>query len=69
MKNAERLAALVGEIESIVEGNPEGSYSHNIVSIILRQIATEFGTKKANAVIDELGLTRLFGISKVQEVA
>lgn len=64
VKNTGRIHELVEQIEDAIDQG--GDFSHNIVSIFLRQIDKEFGTKKANAVIDELNLTELFGIRKVE---
>jgi len=42
-----------------------GLYTHNRVSAILRIVMAEFGTAAANTLVDELNLTKRFGIRKV----
>lgn len=44
-----------------------GQFVHNIVSSILRQVATDFGVNKANGIVDSLKLTKKLGIQKVKE--
>jgi hypothetical protein len=41
-----------------------GPYQHNIISLTLRGIATEYGTQIADDVVDEFRLDRLFGIQQ-----
>jgi hypothetical protein len=41
-----------------------GPYQHNIISLLLRGIATQFGTQIADDVVDEFRLDRLFGIQQ-----
>jgi hypothetical protein len=43
-----------------------GQYTHNIISMVLRQVATEFGYAEANKLVDEFKLTRRFSIPKVE---
>jgi len=43
-----------------------GQFTHNIVSIILRQVDEKFGRDAANAIVDELKLAKKFGITKVE---
>lgn len=46
----------------IKEIETKGPFSHNLVSITLRQVAREHGQAKANKLIKELELDDLFGI-------
>lgn len=42
----------------------KGNYSHNIVSIILREVSHTCGYEAADALVDELELTKVFDIPK-----
>ncbi len=55
------------EIEQAIEDR--GPYSHNIISCVLRLIASRWGYKETNDFIDEYDLTRRFGIAKRKEEA
>ena len=44
-----------------------GPFSHNIISAILRQVAQDLGTNKANGLVDKHKLTKKLGIPKVEE--
>ena len=44
-----------------------GSYSHNIVSSLLRQIDSRYGRTVANDVVEALDLEEVFNISSVSE--
>tara|TARA_R110000803_G_scaffold84883_1_gene151127 strand:- start:941 stop:1150 length:210 start_codon:yes stop_codon:yes gene_type:complete len=46
---------------------PNGRYSHIGVTTILRSVAKEHGYSKANHLIDEFELTRIFEIKKVRK--
>jgi len=41
-----------------------GGYSHNIVGLVLMNVADEFGKDEANKLIDEMNITAIFGINK-----
>jgi hypothetical protein len=41
-----------------------GPYTHNIVSLYLRELAKEYGQEAANEVIRIFDLTEVFGISE-----
>jgi hypothetical protein len=51
--------------ETIEQG---GKFTHNIIGLTLQQVAGKFGKSEANKLVDEFGLTELFGINKVEEV-
>lgn len=57
------------EIQKILDTNPHGPYSHNIVGLILSQFADSGKNspnyKGANSLVDEFNLTSLYGINKV----
>lgn len=44
-----------------------GPYSHNIVALVLRDLATNWGLKYANQLVRELELDSYFGIDEVEE--
>lgn len=44
---------------------PDGPYSHNIASLVLRQVASEHGYAAANALVVSLGLTTAYGIKPI----
>lgn len=52
------------EIREAIEAH--GPYTHNILSLILRQIANRFGTADAIKLIREFNLTERFGIQQRQ---
>lgn len=52
----------VDSIERALEAN--GEYSHNICSNAVRQVSYRWGKKKANKLIDEYDLTRIYKIRK-----
>jgi hypothetical protein len=56
------LAKARKDIEELIEA--PGPYGHNIVSLILRSIATELGYDKANKIVEELELDKIFSIPK-----
>ena len=47
--------------------NKNGQFSHNIVSIVLREVSKEFGVNVANGLVDEYELDELYGIQKVNQ--
>ena len=53
------------QIEAEVER--QGSFSHNIIGIVLRQVSEEFSVNVANGLVDEYELDEIFGIQKVSE--
>ena len=53
------------KIEEHVEG--PGLYSHNMVSIILRKVDTDYGRDEVNTLVREFALYDNFGISEVRE--
>ena len=55
-----KLHENIAHIEDAILAN--GPYSHNIVSLSLRSIQAQYGTKKANAVVKLYRLSKLFGI-------
>lgn len=50
-------------IEDAIE--TDGPYSHNICSLALSNVQEKLGTKYANRLVDEHGLTLRYGIKKV----
>jgi hypothetical protein len=46
----------------------KGQYTHNLISMTLRMVASEYGYAEANKLVDEFKLTRRFGIPKVEEL-
>ena len=61
----DRLAHLRGRIEQETPFVGIKPYSHNIIGIVLNQIASEFGLDEANRAIDDFGLEEL-GWRKVE---
>lgn len=51
-------------IEAAIQANHD--HTHNLVSCELRRVSCSAGVYYANKLIDELKLTTLFGIKKVQ---
>lgn len=43
-----------------------GQYSHNIISLVLRDVAKKHGYEVANNLVDEHNLELIFGIPKVE---
>lgn len=41
----------------------EGQFSHNIISSVLRSVASRHGTRTANALVRDFALTALYGIN------
>lgn len=63
-RKKETLEDYKDEILAHLENIDTLPYSHNLISINLRAVAEKFGHKKANGIIDELGLDQ-FGYKKV----
>jgi len=58
----QRMKSLEQLREEIVAERPfvdKAAYSHNIISLLLRQIANEYGKVEANRAVRELRLKRL----------
>lgn len=53
------------KIKGAIRAN--GPFSHNIASLVLMGVSQEHGVDKANELIKELNLTRLYGIHPVDE--
>lgn len=49
----------------ILDLPPDGPYSHNIVSLVLYQVASEHGYDAADALVASLELTTAYGIKPV----
>lgn len=52
-------------IENAMEQN--GQYTHNIISFTLRDLATKFGYKYADELVNELNLDDLYEIGEYSE--
>jgi len=52
-------------IEDLIDENPDGPYTHNIISATLRALAKKHGYEVANRLVDEFELTELYDIPKV----
>lgn len=59
VKDKLRRDELVNKIRDEVNGVDIKPYSHNIISIHLREIAEMFGNEESNRIIDELNLEEL----------
>jgi hypothetical protein len=55
------------EIEDAIQ--EDGMYTHNIISCVLRMVATRWGYKDCNKLIDRYELTKRYGIHKRREEA
>lgn len=64
MKKKETYSDLVARVKEELEAG--GRYSHNIISLCLREIASRFGKVKANKAVRDLGLRRI-GILEEKE--
>lgn len=53
------------KIEEAIAQN--GAYSHNIIGLVLSQLAAEVDYAAANQLVDEFYLTALYGIYKVEK--
>jgi len=42
----------------------QGDFTHNLISLTLRQVEREFGIPIANQIVDDFDLTKKFGIPK-----
>lgn len=60
-----RKNEVLTEIEDLIDTNPNGQYTHNIISCLLRGLAEETDVESANEVIEELCLTELYSIYPV----
>ena len=56
---------VLNKIENLIDSNPYGPYTHNIISSLLRDLAEKTDTESANEVIQELDLTELYNIYPV----
>ena len=54
--------ACVDEIQDLIDTNPTGQFTHNLISMNLRMLADRWGEVETNEVIKELKLDRKFGI-------
>lgn len=64
MKIETRAHARIEILEAILTNGP---YTHNIISCVLRLVASRFGYRDANRLIADFNLTKLYGIQKRQE--
>lgn len=55
------------KIDDVLEQG--GSFTHNLVGLILGQLAKSEGNEASNAVIRDMGLDDLLGIQPVKETA
>ena len=55
------------EIEDLIDENPEGQYTHNIIGFKLLGLAEKTDRETANEVVEELSLTQLYNIYPVDE--
>lgn len=44
------------EIQHLLNTNPNGQFTHNIISMKLRELSSKEGKEKANELIDDLNL-------------
>lgn len=65
MTGDQKLKLLYDKIEKEVDYVDVKPYSHNIISLVLRQISEEFGQDRANEAIENFQL-ELLGWSKVE---
>jgi hypothetical protein len=61
-KQERKLADIRISIEEEMES--VGTYTHNIVSLLLRRAAHLLGRQKANILVEEFNLTKRLGIPK-----
>ena len=52
----------IDEIQDLIDTNPTGQFTHNIISLNLQRLAERWGEAETNEVIKELKLDRKFGI-------
>ena len=57
---------VLAEIEDLIDGNPNGPYTHNIIGFKLSGLAEKTDIETANEVIAELNLTELYNIYPVE---
>jgi len=62
LKKNQPLIQLKAELDELLESNPYGRYTHNIISLILRQIGGCYGYEEANKTIEEFDLTNEYSI-------
>jgi hypothetical protein len=55
------------KIQYLINTNPEGLYTHNVIAMTLILLAQDHGYRVANELITELDLTNLYGIKLVKE--
>lgn len=65
MTGDQKLKLLYDKIEKEVDYIDVKPFSHNIISLVLREISEEFGQDRANEAIEHFHL-ELFGWSKVE---
>ena len=65
MTGDQKLKSLYDKIEKEVDYVDVKPYSHNIISLVLREISEEFGQDRANEAIENFQL-ELLGWSKVE---
>jgi hypothetical protein len=65
MTGDQKLKSLYDKIEKEVDYVDVKPYSHNIISLVLREISQEFGQDRANEAIENFQL-ELLGWSKVE---
>ena len=65
MTGDQKLKLLYDKIEKEVDYVDVKLYSHNIISLVLREISEEFGQDRANEAIENFQL-ELLGWSKVE---
>lgn len=52
------------QIKKLIQDNPNGIYTNNIIGSTLRILAKEVGFVEADRLVDELRLDKLYGITK-----
>ena len=60
-----RKNEVLNEIEDLIDSNPNGQYTHNIISSLLRGLAEQVDVESANEIVEELNLTELYNIYPV----
>lgn len=53
------------KITNLIDTNPKGQYTHNIISSMLRSLADKHGYVVTNRLVRELQLPMLYGINPI----
>lgn len=67
-EDAKRMVIMEEARKSIIKSmEKDGEFTHNIISIVLRDVANKLGYRYANDIVREFDLDDLYGIAEIEE--